>query len=96
MNCHLRAPTIPGFKRTITKIEKAELRIERKRTIQFVNEEEGDHTKCIARKISEYSQPYVQFVLPKGVVNGKGFTEEHDRFLLFCMAQVRDGNPCEE
>ena len=64
------------------------MRIERKREIQFVIVAFSSHVQCIARKISEYTQPYSQFVSPKGVSNGKGFSEEEDRFLLFCMAQV--------
>ena len=64
------------------------MRIERKREIQFVIVDLSSHIQCIARKISEYTQPYTQFVSPKGVSNGKGFSEEEDRFLLFCMAQV--------
>ena len=72
----------------MSRIEKGEMRIERKREIQFVIGAFSSHVQCIARKISEYTQPYSQFVSPKGVSNGKGFSEEEDRFLLFCMAQV--------
>ena len=45
-------------------------------------------TDDVSRKLSQYQIPYKQLVIPYGPLTSKSYTEENDRFLICCLAEV--------
>ncbi|KAK8801168.1 hypothetical protein WA158_001938 [Blastocystis sp. Blastoise] len=73
---------INGWKRILEKIEKGEQRIARKMAVE----------QCISQKLSQYDIPYKQLVIPYAPLTSKTYTEDNDRFLVCCIAQMGYGN----
>ena len=50
------------------------------------------HTQCIARKLSQYTDPFNQFTISDTTQKSTHYSTEHDRFLLYCISQLGYGS----